>query len=502
MDRAAGRPRPAVRGAARPDGGRWQGPNLHAVANVPTQPDFLFRVERGAYYGHPNPRRGEFVLNGGNPTDDADPAEVREYPVGTQPDPQWQPFVFDFGKHVSPNGAIEYRGGSFDGALKGKLLVTRYSQGDDILVLTLDGSPRRVVDAWVGVAGFTGLADPLDLVENPANGFLYVAEMHRDDKTLRKVTLLRPRLEPTMTATRLAFRPEELVFSARQGTESAPRTITISNVSERDATVARVQVSGPDFAVDAPSNLRRHLAPGGSIQVAVTFSPRAGHTGALTSTLRVTTESGSKAEAGLYGLSAAAWEGNAEPPLQSIADTLGYAVDVGGARLQIGRDRNLVGQEVGAQLFRKAAAGPVTMTPVARYSPREVTAFGYYEPVVDGSPRYVELGRLSTDMGQHQTILPALAAGQSEFDPGQKIFGVYMQHESQRIHSQDWQNIGHTIPHGMRAYPLRTRGARRIEHAWLLGFEEAANGDYQDVVFTLSNVEPVVQATASTPHPE
>ena len=40
-----------------------------ASANVSaTQHDFLFRVVDGGYYGHPNPQRCEWVLNGGNPT--------------------------------------------------------------------------------------------------------------------------------------------------------------------------------------------------------------------------------------------------------------------------------------------------------------------------------------------------------------------------------------------------------------------------------------------------
>ena len=35
---------------------------------MPTQNDYLLRVEKGGYYGHPNPARAEYVLNGGNPT--------------------------------------------------------------------------------------------------------------------------------------------------------------------------------------------------------------------------------------------------------------------------------------------------------------------------------------------------------------------------------------------------------------------------------------------------
>ncbi len=43
---------------------------------VAAQNDYLFKVVRGGYYGHPNPKRGEYILNGGNPTSAVDPAEV------------------------------------------------------------------------------------------------------------------------------------------------------------------------------------------------------------------------------------------------------------------------------------------------------------------------------------------------------------------------------------------------------------------------------------------
>ena len=53
----------------RPDtGAPYAGPDVPALTNVPdTEPDFLFRITPGKYYGHPNPARGEYVLNGGNP---------------------------------------------------------------------------------------------------------------------------------------------------------------------------------------------------------------------------------------------------------------------------------------------------------------------------------------------------------------------------------------------------------------------------------------------------
>lgn len=168
--------------------GPYAGPQVTGIANVnAAQSDFLFRVVKGGYYGHPNPARCEWVLNGGNPTSASDPAQVAQYPVGTKPDRNWRGFAFDFGLHYSPNGVIEYENGAFGGALTGKLLVVRYSAGDDIVVLTPGGLALDIVGSQSGIAGLSGFQDPLDLVENPATGHVYVTELGAN-----RITLLRP----------------------------------------------------------------------------------------------------------------------------------------------------------------------------------------------------------------------------------------------------------------------------------------------------------------------
>ncbi|MEJ7676434.1 MAG: hypothetical protein WKG06_00845 [Segetibacter sp.] len=82
---AAGGNTPAsVNGTLRPDGTTYNGPSVPALSNVQqTQKDWLFRIVKGGYYGHPNPLRGEYVMNGGNPTSPIDPAQVTSYPLGT-----------------------------------------------------------------------------------------------------------------------------------------------------------------------------------------------------------------------------------------------------------------------------------------------------------------------------------------------------------------------------------------------------------------------------------
>ncbi len=161
--------------------------SVDALRDVSTQPDLLLRVEKGGYYGHPNPARGEYVLNGGNPTRGEDPIEVREYSAGTKPHAGWRTPAYVFGKSVSPNGVLEYKSNALGGALRGKLLITRYSGGDDIVILT-PGARGEISESITGVSGLTQFVDPLDLLEDPRSGCLYIAEFGG-----RKLTLLRPR---------------------------------------------------------------------------------------------------------------------------------------------------------------------------------------------------------------------------------------------------------------------------------------------------------------------
>src|SRR5207237_9549629 len=68
----------------------------------------------------------------------------------------------------------------------GKLMVADYSGGDDIAILTRDAN-GNITNVQRGIAGLVHYTDPLDLVENPATGFLYVAEFGG-----QRLTLVRP----------------------------------------------------------------------------------------------------------------------------------------------------------------------------------------------------------------------------------------------------------------------------------------------------------------------
>jgi hypothetical protein len=181
--------------------GTYDGAKVPQLTNVGTsQHDFMFRIVRGGYYGSPNPTRCEWVLNGGNPTSAADKAQVSEYEQGVAPDRNWRSDeVFDVGDHASANGTIEYRNAAaFGGALKGKILVTRYAVGADLIVLHPNGTSGRISKMETGAPGMTGFANPLDLTEDVATGNLYVSELSQivvdGQKTFTgRLVLLKPK---------------------------------------------------------------------------------------------------------------------------------------------------------------------------------------------------------------------------------------------------------------------------------------------------------------------
>ncbi|NAZ84809.1 Ig-like domain-containing protein [Kineococcus indalonis] len=185
------------------------------LLNLPAYNDYLTRIQAGRYYGHPNPSTGHYVLNGGNPTSGADPWEVRQYPVGTQPDPLWTAPDLNLGVHRSANGVAEYRSSTaFGGALRGRLLLTEYSNGDDLLVVTLDASGKPVSTAAVADATDPGqrlvFNNPLGVVTDPVTGDVYVAEyLAETNLTAGRISVLKPSAttQPTTTSVSVSFRP-------------------------------------------------------------------------------------------------------------------------------------------------------------------------------------------------------------------------------------------------------------------------------------------------------
>lgn len=167
------------------------GPNNNppALNNLPAYSDYFTQVVQGKYYGHPNPSRGTYRLNGGNPTANTDAFQVNEYAVGVTPEVNWRKPDLDLGLHRSPNGTAEFRSGVFGDRLAGRVLVTEYSQGKDVIAVQLDSTGNAVGKAVVA----TGFYNPIAVISDPVSGRTYVSEYGSDpDGIGGRITLLTP----------------------------------------------------------------------------------------------------------------------------------------------------------------------------------------------------------------------------------------------------------------------------------------------------------------------
>lgn len=189
--------------------------------------DYLFDITEGGYYGHPNPTRDQYILNGGNPTAGAgnDPVEIRDYPAGVQPASNYNGIAYNFGVHESPNGALEYKSDTFGGKLKGQLLVARYASGADIVLLKPNPDGTFTQDtATEGTEGFTNMFQVLDIVEDTTNGFIYSVSL--DDRTGADGTI---RLHRPLNGDLVTDRPKVSFYAEAGDLNGVTKTVTITN---------------------------------------------------------------------------------------------------------------------------------------------------------------------------------------------------------------------------------------------------------------------------------
>ena len=198
----------SVAGTRKTDGTFYSGPEIPATFGIKAQNDWLFRINPNrpiGYFGHPNPLRGEYVINRGHEDNPL-------YLPSVTADPNYRQ-GYNFGLNKSPNGVIEYKSNTFNGALKGKLLVCRFSGGGDIAVMepgSMVKTSNRADDSIYdivkvntgsgnnGLVGASGFGNPLDIVEDLVNGNLYVIEYNWNDSPnlAARITLLRVKPEP------------------------------------------------------------------------------------------------------------------------------------------------------------------------------------------------------------------------------------------------------------------------------------------------------------------
>ena len=156
---------------------------LPAVSARPAE--MMLRIVEGKYYGLPNPSRNEWVLLGGNPTEDKDPWEVAALPVGTQPEANFDPslLIRDLEKDKGPSadGVCEW---TSPGKLQGRLLFCFYTATRGIHSYKVTADNRGVEDHQPLVGEddqVLRFGAPLDIVHYP-RGWLYVADFSAPER--------------------------------------------------------------------------------------------------------------------------------------------------------------------------------------------------------------------------------------------------------------------------------------------------------------------------------
>ena len=495
---------PSGKGIRRPNGTFFVDPSIPKVQGGETQKDWLFKSKGGSYHGHGNPYRGEFVLNhGGRPYSglpgqaEASYTDVRKYPDDLGPDANYLEVAYDFGLNKSPNGAIEYRSNAFGGKLKGLLMVVRFSGQDDIMVMQPSNNSGDIVQVYQDVPGLQELDDPLDLIEDPRTGNIYLAQYDRDQEVNQQLILMRAD-DPAQVVASIAAEPEELIFQVtanNEGEQTDTKTVTITNEGTTTLDISAVTLTGPfaaSYRFTGPTSTS--LAPAAAQTYTVTFAPVTNNSDLGYQQAALTFASngneGEDFSVGLHGLKARGYEGGEEPPLQDVVNTLGIGIDVGWTTLTSSTSPSPMGEEVAVPLFEAAGPGNVGIQPVARYSPAERLPFGWYTNI-GGQVELNEVGVQSASLDQAQTLFPTLESGASSFDPRGAFFGIYVSSQTfGRVnYTEDDLNTG-GVAHRTRIYPVRDRQGNLVANSYLVTYEDATNGDYQDYVYVLTNVKP------------
>ncbi len=466
-----------------------------------TQPDFLFDIVQGGYYGAPNPVRGEYVMNGGNPTGGADFAEVSAYPVGTLPEANYKGAAYIFGLNYSPNGAIQYHGSAFGGKLDGAILVTEYSGGDDVIILT-PGADGKITKAQTGITGLAHFVDPLDITQHPTTGNLYVAEYGGQTITLLKAVVAGG--NASLSTTSLFFNDP-----ANIGGSSQSQKITITNTGTGTLALPAdaFAITGPNagqFAITQKPTLPASIMPGQSVDVFVNYTATAVAIQSATLTIKSNDPDNAIQSVSLRGLGTLGTGGSNEPSLQMLLNLLQIPINVGDptpGTYDLPAIPATPNDEVVMPILTRAGAGNVTIEPLASFGVGQTgtptTRFGWY---ARNTPMDLnELFTLFGDSSQNsnsQSMMPTIN-GTTSFDPGAGEFGLYGIWPSVPIKSTTYSadslnTFDSAVKRKIRFYPLKNSDGSVVPNAYIFAIEEYNGGyDNQDLVGIIRNVKGV-----------
>ncbi|HWE04593.1 MAG TPA: Ig-like domain-containing protein [Tepidisphaeraceae bacterium] len=510
------------------------GDGAPALMNVQqVEVDSLFKVVQGAYYGHPNPIRGQYVLDDGNPSTGAIPGlAFTAYPSGTNPDPNYQPPNYIFGVHNSPDGMIQYSGNAFGGALDGKFLVAEYSAGDDIVVLTPDANDNIIGGLAStatspgpdrSVTGFSGFTNPVTLIENPANGFIYVSELGGS-----KITLLKPsNVAPTISVSTSVVAFNTIATGNAGAGPSRVQTVTLTNTGADALTLGTGAISiinnpasttqnAADYTIANQSNLPGTLNPGQSTTIQITYIATA--TGIQSALLQITSAGASTPTVNvtLNGIGTTGLYGYQEPSLVQVlrANNIPTIVGAGPNDVNINtptypQTPDASSQEVALQEMVVAGPGPVTIRPLASFDTNSSPAvrLGYYSSGNSASGQEL----FTIGAGDAQTVYPT-ALGSTSFNPGTGPFSLYGIFPGTTVagggtdihYSEDALNtpLDPVNPRKFRFFPLENPDGSVVPNAYIVAAEDYNSSTYNSFVNFVGIIQNVMAAPNATKQPQ
>ncbi len=396
---------------------------VQGIADVTeVENDFLDQIQSGAYYGHPDPVRGQYVLDAGNPTtlpaSESNSQVFTQYPAGTNADPGYQAPIYNFGNHYSPDGMIQYEGNAFGGALNNALLVTRYSGGKDIEIMYLNSS-GGIASVQTGTAGLSGFVNPLGIAEDNATGNLYVADYGAQTLTLER---------PIPLGAKAAANTNAMYFKdAPGGSASASQTLTLTNNGTQTLAIPAdgLVIAGGDatqFLLVNDPPVPTTIAPGASLAIQISYmAPSGNAAGIHMATVQIKTNDPDNAliAVNLYGLTTTA-------SVTTLPAPTGISATQGDGGVTLKWAAETAGNLGGYNVYRStSASGPFTKLNTAGVLPAADVSFSdttapssgtvYYRvTAVDTSNNESQPGSASLDLsGQISTPAGLTATGSS-----------------------------------------------------------------------------------------
>jgi hypothetical protein len=276
-----------------------------------------------------------------------------------------------------------------------------------------------------------------------------------------------------------------LSVSAVKGQESQGFSLMLKNVSDKELELDAV-FTGKDarwFEIVPEAML---IGSGENAVMKVSLNPEKGK-GRYSAVLEIGGQS-----VPLEGIALEAFEGKNEPPLAEIADALGLKIDVGGTELPTSTEVDRLGDSLALSHFRGIAGKMIRVTPVARFSPTGDLPFGI---ISEGgkTEKWLDLADSNEFPDNHQCLFPEMKSGKGYIEKAAPdgMFSFYSEGHKFVSSTDPAFPSKAKIKHKARVYEVKEFQGRPLTDAFLLGFEEAQNGDYQDCVFLVENVSPV-----------